>query len=120
MLFSTSSPREKGGPMSEHRRLSFLSLNEEAFADNGGIHYFLHVDEVKQRTKEWESGEVDEHVTVSFRLVRTRGETPASRQTFKDKHIRDNLCMSKEETMRAFELVLDTIWAFDKATEPKE
>jgi hypothetical protein len=91
-----------------------FELTEASLADHDGSHYVLHVGEIAEA--EARQGDFHECTTiVHFRLERINGNTGKPPMTVKDKRLRYNLGMSKAETVRAFEMMLDMVWAFDRA-----
>jgi hypothetical protein len=91
-----------------------FDLTETSLSDHDGSHYVLHVGEVAE-TEARQDDLYERTATVHFRLERISGNTGKPPMTVKDKRLRYNLGMSKSETVRAFEMMLDVVWAFDRS-----
>jgi hypothetical protein len=87
-------------------------VTEAQFANSDGRLFVIDVEQVDQEVKRWEDGSTSTATTVHFKLTQTHEGEHWSRTSFKDKRLRIDRHASKQETMRAFELLLDAIWAF--------
>lgn len=92
------------------RTLPILPLSPQALATNDGTLYVILVDGIERETLQ-QGDHVVETETIHLRLEKTIAGQPMAGKTIKDGRIRSDLAMSKKETVRAFEMVLDTAFA---------
>lgn len=86
----------------------------EAFANNDGTYFTLYVNGVKRMIKASGNDRRD-NLTINFDLVKQNCAGKAVPVNFKDKHFRHDIHASKQETIKAFEKLVDMIFAMEAA-----